>query len=286
MARSDIQFGDGGVRPTDENARIFREKLDPETMEQFDDRVMNASIGQISELAGQIWDDPDLGQLFRRLGVDGKMEAPRLLEDVSPNPDKPWLSEPRMDGETEWDRVWRFIDRYRIGEKWGLKLRDLWLATGLCRERADGNLTDFSEASTSAYIKDRRGDIESGKVLSPYKKAPHSPDIIIRLAREMVEDEDFRDFLENEEAELQISDFDKFLHIVYSFEAKFIYRYCYFNRSLVGSLHLARCYIRNQHYFKNADGTIGTATGLPDGWELKFLIDEDQYVRAWWEAQK
>lgn len=272
--------------PIDEAAQIFRETLEQNAMQKFDDRIMTASIAQISELAGEIWDDRELGSLFRRLGVHGKMETPRLYEEVSPNPDKPWRSEPQMDGDTEWDRVWRFIDGYRNGERWGLRLRDLWLATGLCRERADGNLVDFSEASTSAYIKDRRGDIENGKAVSPYNKVPHSPDVVIQLAREMIEDKSFRDFLKNDDDEMQISDFDKFNHIVGSFQIFFKYRYCIFNRSLEGSLHLARCYIRNQHYFKNADGTIGTAAGLPDGWEVKFLIDEDEYVRAWWGAQQ
>lgn len=270
-------FAGCSVMEIDAKALQFRASLSPAGQELFNDRRMSATVAQISYLAEEVWQDAELGPMFRRLGVDGKMEVPQLNEYVVLNPEKPWVVEPKMSGNTEWHRTWKFLDGHRVGDMWGLYFLDIWLATGLCRERADGKIADFREGSTESYILDRRGYDKN----CPYKIKPHSANVIIKLSHEMVNDKKFRHFLENDADSLQDTDFDKFSSIVKSFIDWYKYRYCYFNRSFQFSLDIARKYIE-------MGGDLGCEGGdvQSNGWEVQYLSKVDPLVRAWLEDTK
>lgn len=260
----------------DNDAERFFKSLNAVDREAFQDRRMSATLGQIAELAKQMWKDPELGAMFRRLGVHGDMETPCLNEYIEINSEKPWLVEPSIKGTTEWHRTWQFIDRFRRGPNWGLRTNDLWIATGLCRQRADGLLSDFHSAEALAYIKDRRGDVEEGE--TPYQFKAHSAEVVIEMAKAMLQDERFRQFITSEEnlpekRKMQNTDYNMYNHIIVSFEDFFVHKYCYFNRSFMSVMDIAYAYVRD------GDERI-------DGWEEKYLVRYNSSVKAWLEGRR
>lgn len=212
----------------DNTAIKYYSILDAEQKKAFSSRLINASYDEIALLADLMWEDVDLGAMFRRLGKDGDMEGARGAFEP------PY---PKEIAQTEWHRTWAFIEEFQKGPRWGLRQLDLWLATGLCRLRAGGVLDDFRSPEALQHIEDRRVNPRSGHYA--IIKKPYGIAEVLDLARVMIADEDFCEFLRTRSNNPSNDEHDEQLQIMYEFESPYMYKYCLWNRRIEDAIHVA-----------------------------------------------
>ncbi|CAN7201091.1 hypothetical protein LJR220_000533 [Bradyrhizobium sp. LjRoot220] len=197
----------------------FELGYDPEEFAVYSRQQIRPSAKEIADVADQLWADPFLGHVFRRVKMDGDLI------------------------ESEDQSVRRFIRDRQVGELSDRRFTDLWIATGLARRRAAGLLDDFRSKEAKAYIADRVLNSPNGSV--GHVGVNTTADEIYDFAKAMLNSSEMVALFRRRLSHQDTSDDD--LEIINRFTSAYKWKHCLMNRSsLVMATRIASQFARGE----------------------------------------